>query len=75
MRPVVVNLPELYIRVIDSLVQKKLYPCRSEAIRMAVRDFIVSESKNPCWQEETPDDYNEREDPAYYSAFSSDEDE
>jgi len=41
---VTVHLPEVYIEAIDQLVKKKLYPNRAEAIRMAVRDFIMEEA-------------------------------
>ncbi len=41
---VTVHLPEEYVKVLDALVKKKFYPNRAEAIRMAVRDFIQSES-------------------------------
>jgi len=41
---VTVHLPEAYIEAIDQLVKKKLYPNRAEAIRMAVRDFIMEEA-------------------------------
>ena len=41
---VTVHLPEAYIEAIDQLVRKKLYPNRAEAIRIAVRDFIMEEA-------------------------------
>jgi len=41
---VTVHLPEAYIEAIDQLVRRKLYPNRAEAIRMAVRDFIMEEA-------------------------------
>ncbi|HDD40183.1 MAG: ribbon-helix-helix protein, CopG family [Thaumarchaeota archaeon] len=44
MKVVTVHLPEVYIEAIDQLVKKKLYPNRAEAIRMAVRDFIMEEA-------------------------------
>ncbi len=44
MKVVTVHLPEAYIEAIDQLVKKKLYPNRAEAIRMAVRDFIMEEA-------------------------------
>jgi len=40
---VTVHLPEVYLEVIDELVRRKLYPNRAEAIRTAVRDFIMEE--------------------------------
>ncbi len=44
MKVVTVHLPEAYIEAIDQLVKRKLYPNRAEAIRMAVRDFIMEEA-------------------------------
>jgi len=43
MRVVTVHLPEAYIEALDLLVRRRLYPNRAEAIRMAVRDLIISE--------------------------------
>lgn len=44
MRVVTVHLPEVYIDAIDQLVRRRLYPNRAEAIRMAIRDFIMEEA-------------------------------
>ena len=44
MRVVTVHLPEAYIDAIDQLVRRRLYPNRAEAIRMAIRDFIMEEA-------------------------------
>jgi len=38
-----VHVPEQYIKAIDELVRRKRYPSRAEAIRMAIRDFILEE--------------------------------
>lgn len=43
-RVVTVHLPEVYIDAIDQLVRRRLYPNRAEAIRMAIRDFIMEEA-------------------------------
>jgi Arc/MetJ-type ribon-helix-helix transcriptional regulator len=43
-RVVTVHLPEVYIEAIDQLVRRRLYPNRAEAIRMAIRDFIMEEA-------------------------------
>ncbi|MCL7394360.1 MAG: ribbon-helix-helix domain-containing protein [Thaumarchaeota archaeon] len=43
-RVVTVHLPEAYIEAIDQLVRRRLYPNRAEAIRMAIRDFIMEEA-------------------------------
>ena len=45
MRAVNVHLPEAYLDAIDELVRRRRYPNRAEAIRMAVRDFIMNEFK------------------------------
>lgn len=43
-RIITVNLPISYIKAIDSLTgQKGLYPSRSELIRVAIREFLLSE--------------------------------
>ena len=47
MRIITVNLPVSYLKAIDSLTgQKGLYPSRSELIRVAVRDFLITEIEN-----------------------------
>lgn len=43
---VTIHIPKPYIEAIDELVKKRIYPNRSEAIRMAIRDFIQSELNN-----------------------------
>ncbi|RLF16331.1 MAG: transcriptional regulator [Thermoprotei archaeon] len=40
---ITVHLPEGYIKGLDQLVEAKLYPNRSEAIRVAVRDLLRKE--------------------------------
>ena len=40
---VTVHLPKIYVDKLEELVKRKLYTNRSEAIRMAVRDFIFNE--------------------------------
>ncbi|MEM2083110.1 MAG: ribbon-helix-helix domain-containing protein [Nitrososphaerota archaeon] len=45
LKAITVHLPEAYLKAIDELVQKKLYPNRAEVIRMAVRDLIKEEIK------------------------------
>ena len=44
-----VHLPEKYVELLEKLVENGLYPSRSEAIRVAVRDLIRKE----LWREET----------------------
>jgi len=38
-------LDEFYVRKLDELVESKLYPNRSEAIRFAIRDLLRVEGK------------------------------
>ncbi|MFX1403538.1 MAG: ribbon-helix-helix domain-containing protein [Promethearchaeota archaeon] len=43
MKLITVNLPEAYVNGIERLILEKLYPNRSEAIRIAVRDLLKKE--------------------------------
>jgi len=43
MQIVTVNLPSIYIDVIDKLLEQRMFPSRSEAIRVAIREFLKSE--------------------------------
>ncbi|MEM0113004.1 MAG: ribbon-helix-helix domain-containing protein [Metallosphaera sp.] len=45
LRAVTVYLPITYIEILDKLVKKKFYSNRSDAIRSAVRDLVMKESK------------------------------
>lgn len=40
MKMITINLPEKYVEVLDAMVEKGLYPNRSEAIRMATYIFV-----------------------------------
>jgi len=45
MRLITLLVPEAYLKILDELVsQKKRYPSRSEAIRLAIRDLILTEA-------------------------------
>ncbi len=45
MRLITLYLPEPYIRALDRLVnEKRIYPNRAEAIRIAVRDLLSVEA-------------------------------
>lgn len=44
MKLITVHLPEVYIKALDGLVDEKMYPNRSEAIRTAVRDLLSVEA-------------------------------
>lgn len=50
MKLITVNLPEAYVNGIERLILEKLYPNRSEAIRIAVRDLL----KRELWEQNTP---------------------
>ncbi|MHA1733844.1 MAG: ribbon-helix-helix domain-containing protein [Promethearchaeota archaeon] len=43
MKLITLHLPEAYLTGIERLVDLELYPNRSEAIRMAVRDLLKNE--------------------------------
>jgi Arc/MetJ-type ribon-helix-helix transcriptional regulator len=43
MKPISVHIPEVVLEGIDRLVEAGIYPSRSEAIRAAVRDFVIRE--------------------------------
>ncbi len=43
MRLVTIHLPEAYLEGLERLVEKRLYPNRSEAIRVAIRDLLKRE--------------------------------
>ena len=40
-----VNIPPIYLKGIDDLVRRGLYPHRSEAIRVAIRDLLQKEGR------------------------------
>jgi len=50
---ITVHLPKPYLEAIDELVRRRFYANRSEAIRIAVRDFILNEMGG--WENETED--------------------
>lgn len=43
MKLITLYLPETYIKALDQLVDDQVYPNRSEAIRVAIRDLISTE--------------------------------
>ncbi len=45
MQIITINLPEKYLVAIQVLNDKGLYPSRSEAIRVALREFLADELK------------------------------
>lgn len=42
---ITINLPEKYIEAIQVLNDLAIYPSRSEAVRVALRDFLTNEFK------------------------------
>jgi len=40
---ITLNIPENYLKYLDELVDGNYYPNRAEAIRIAVRDMLISE--------------------------------
>ena len=45
MKIITINLPEKYLQAIQILNDLGIYPSRSEAIRIALRDFLSNELK------------------------------
>ena len=45
MKIITINLPEKYLQAIQILNDLGIYPSRSEAIRVALRDFLANELK------------------------------
>lgn len=43
LRVLTVHLPEAYLEGLNKLVELKLYPNRSELIRVAIRDLLMKE--------------------------------
>jgi len=43
MRLITLYLPEAYLKALDELVEKRYYPSRAEAIRVAIRDLLNRE--------------------------------
>jgi len=43
MRIITVKIPEAYLRELDELVKSGMYPSRSEAIRVALRELLKRE--------------------------------
>ena len=42
MKLITLYVPETYVEKLDLLVERKLFPNRAEAIRMAIHDLLVS---------------------------------
>ena len=43
---ITINLPQIYDDNIQKLIKKKMLPSRSEAIRIALREFLHNEYEN-----------------------------
>jgi len=46
MRNITINIPNIYDTNIQKLIKMKIVPSRSEAIRIALREFFHNEYKN-----------------------------
>jgi len=46
LKNITINIPEIYDENIQKLIKMKLIPSRSEAIRVALRQFLHNEYKN-----------------------------
>jgi len=46
MHNITINIPDIYDTNIQKLIKMKIVPSRSEAIRIALREFFHSEYKN-----------------------------
>ena len=45
MKIVTINVSQVHLDLIQKLVESRIYPSRSEAIRVAIRDWLITESK------------------------------
>ena len=45
MKIVTINVSQIHLDLIQKLVDSRIYPSRSEAIRVAIRDWLIIESK------------------------------
>lgn len=42
---ITINVPSKHLKLIKKYLKERLYPSRSELIRVAIRDFLINESK------------------------------
>ena len=45
MKIVTINVSQIHLDLIQKLVESRIYPSRSEAIRVAIRDWLLTEAK------------------------------
>ena len=45
MKIVTINVSLIHLELIQKLVDSRIYPSRSEAIRVAIRDWLINEAK------------------------------
>ena len=45
MKIVTINVSQVHLNLIQQLVDSRVYPSRSEAIRVAIRDWLIVEAK------------------------------
>jgi len=46
MQNITINLPELYNDIIQKFIKFRIVPSRSEAVRMAITEFLIREEQN-----------------------------
>lgn len=56
MKVITINLPEPFLSAIQILVERGVYPSRSEAIRIALRDFLSGDLK--FYSDLNPESFN-----------------
>jgi len=45
MQNITINLPELYNDIIQKFIKFRIVPSRSEAVRMAIKEFLIREEQ------------------------------
>jgi len=45
MKIVTINVSQIHLDLIQKLVESRIYPSRSEAIRVAIREWLLTEAK------------------------------
>ncbi len=46
MKNCTINIPNLYDEIIQKLIKFRIVPSRSEAVRMAITEFLIREEQN-----------------------------
>jgi Arc/MetJ-type ribon-helix-helix transcriptional regulator len=53
LKTITVHLPEAYFKALDELIERGLFPSRSEAVRAAIRDLLRKELSEPIGGKKT----------------------